>query len=212
MPPPGIHCETSDVTAMDTEYTVVGGGVVGLSVAWGLLKRGRSVRVLDGDDGSFRASRGNFGLVWVQSKGLSQPAYARWSKRAAKAWRGFADELSDASGLDVALAQDGGYDLHFDERTLAETVAKYERLKAALDGDYPFEVLGANALRREEPAIGPQVTGAILHHEDGHVNPLKLLRALAFDVRRLGAQVLTGREVSGFEHRDGEFRCAGRCW
>lgn len=206
MPPPGTHCETSDVTAMDTEYTVVGGGVVGLSVAWGLLKRGRSVRVLDGDDGSFRASRGNFGLVWVQSKGLSQPAYARWSKRAAKAWRGFADELSDASGLDVALAQDGGYDLHFDERTLAETVAKYERLKAELDGDYPFEVLGANALRREEPAIGPQVTGAILHHEDGHVNPLKLLRALAFDVRRLGAQVLTGREVSGFEHRDGEFR------
>jgi glycine/D-amino acid oxidase-like deaminating enzyme len=191
---------------MDTEYTVVGGGVVGLSVAWGLLKRGRSVRVLDGDDGSFRASRGNFGLVWVQSKGLGAPDYARWSKRAAAAWGEFAAELEDASGLDVALVQDGGYDLHFDDQTLAETVEKYERLKAQLDGDYPFEVLGANALRREEPAIGPQVTGAILHHEDGHVNPLKLLKALAFDVRRLGAEVLTGRQVNAFEHRAGEFR------
>jgi glycine/D-amino acid oxidase-like deaminating enzyme len=191
---------------VETEYTVVGGGVVGLAIAWGLLKRGRRVRVLDGDDGSFRASRGNFGLVWVQSKGLDEPAYARWSKRAAAAWRDFADELQEASGIDVALLQDGGYDIHFDDQTLADTVEKYERLKVELDGDYPFEVLGANALRNEEPAIGPAVKGAILHHEDGHVNPLKLLKALAFDVRRLGAEVLTGRQVSAFEHRGGEFR------
>ncbi|MCR9114650.1 MAG: FAD-binding oxidoreductase, partial [Rhodobacteraceae bacterium] len=65
---------------MDTDYAIIGGGVVGLSVAWGLLKRGLSVTVLDGDDGSFRASRGNFGLVWVQSKGMNQPRYARWSQ------------------------------------------------------------------------------------------------------------------------------------
>ena len=58
---------------MQADYAIIGGGVVGLSIAWGLLKKGRSVLVLDGDDGSFRASRGNFGLVWVQSKGLSQP-------------------------------------------------------------------------------------------------------------------------------------------
>ncbi len=190
---------------MATDYTVVGGGVVGLSVAWGLLKRGQSVRVLDGGDGSFRASRGNFGLVWVQSKGMNEPAYARWSKRAAAAWREFADELEEGSGLDVSLVQDGGLDLHFSDETLAATVESYERLKAELDGDYPFEVLSANALRREEPAVGPEVTGAILHHEDGHVNPLKLLRALAIDVRRLGGEVLTGRQVTGFDHRDGEF-------
>jgi glycine/D-amino acid oxidase-like deaminating enzyme len=183
----------------------VGGGVVGLALAWGLLKRGRTVRVLDGDDGSFRASRGNFGLVWVQSKGLEEPAYARWSKRAAAGWRAFADELEEGSGVDVSLVQDGGYDIHFEEQSLVETVEKYEGLKAELGGDYPFEVLGANALRNEEPAIGPEVRGAILHHEDGHVNPLRLLKALAIDVRRLGAEVLTGRRVNAFDHRRGEF-------
>ncbi|HSG56041.1 MAG TPA: FAD-dependent oxidoreductase, partial [Paracoccaceae bacterium] len=51
---------------MQADYAIIGGGIVGLSVAWGLLRRGRRVIVLDGDDGSFRASRGNFGLVWVQ--------------------------------------------------------------------------------------------------------------------------------------------------
>jgi glycine/D-amino acid oxidase-like deaminating enzyme len=40
------------------------------------------------------------------------------------------------------------------------------------------------------------VVGAILHHQDGHANPLKLLMALAADVRRLGGRVVTGKTVT----------------
>ena len=98
---------------MDTDYAIIGGGVVGLSVAWGLLKRGLTVTVLDGDDGAFRASRGNFGLVWVQSKGMTQPRYARWSQQSAAIWAEFAAELGANTGQAVPLEQKGGYDLHF---------------------------------------------------------------------------------------------------
>jgi len=181
---------------METDYAIIGGGVVGLSVAWGLLRRGRTVTVLDGDDGSFRASRGNFGLVWVQSKGMNQPRYASWSQQSAAIWADFASEISSNTGKPVPLAQRGGYDLHFSEETLEATLAKYKKLKAQLDGNYPYEVLGHNALRKEEPHIGPKVVGAILHHQDGHANPLKLLMALAADVRRMGAYVLPGRTVT----------------
>lgn len=80
---------------MECDYAIIGGGVVGLSVAWGLLRRGRSVTVIDGDDAGLRASRGNFGLVWVQSKGMNQPRYAQWSQESAALWRGFADDLTD---------------------------------------------------------------------------------------------------------------------
>ncbi len=190
---------------MNSDYAIIGGGVVGLSIAWGLLKRGLTVTVIDGEDGSFRASRGNFGLVWVQSKGIDQPRYARWSQTSAAAWRGFADELADNTGHELGLEQRGGFDLHFCEETLAETVASYERLKAQLDGDYPYEVLGHNALRKEEPQIGPKVVGAILHHQDGHANPLKLLKALADDVRRLGGRVLNGKQVTSVT-QNGSFR------
>lgn len=188
---------------METDYAIIGGGVVGLSVAWGLLKRGLAVTVIDGDDGSFRASRGNFGLVWVQSKGMKQPAYARWSQRSAATWGAFAAELKEATGFDPELEQKGGYDLHFSDETLAETVARYEELKEKLGGDYPYEILGHNELRREEPEIGPKVAGAILHLQDGHANPLKLLKALAGDVRRLGGLVLTGKTVEDVSHKDG---------
>ena len=180
---------------MQSDYAIIGGGVVGLSVAWGLLKRGFTVTVIDGDDGSFRASLGNFGLVWVQSKGMNQPRYASWSQQSAAAWREFSDELSDNTGHDVGLEQNGGYDLHFSEEALEATVEKYEKLKAELGGNYPYEVLGHNALRKEEPTIGPKVVGAILHHQDGHANPLKLLKALADDVRKMGGRVIIGKHV-----------------
>ncbi|MHA7777936.1 NAD(P)/FAD-dependent oxidoreductase [Roseibium sp. M-1] len=194
---------------MESDYAIIGGGVVGLSVAWGLIQMGRSVTVIDGGDGSFRASRGNFGLVWVQSKGMNQPAYARWSQRSAAAWAGFAATLRDATGVDAALEQKGGYDFHFSDEALADTVAKYETLKAKLGGDYPYEVLGHNELRREEPEIGPKVVGAILHHQDGHANPLKLLRGLAAGVRSKGGSVLNGKTVETVVRNSSfEIRCS----
>jgi glycine/D-amino acid oxidase-like deaminating enzyme len=189
-----------------SDYAIIGGGVVGLSVAYGLLKRGKRVQVFDEGDHGFRASRGNFGLVWVQGKGLGAPDYARWTRRSAKAWRAFADELGAASGDDLALRQAGGYDFYFDEESLAARVAQYDVLKAELGGDYPFDVLGHNALKREESGIGAEVAGAILHREDGHVNPLKLLRALAGEVRRLGGIVRTDSKVVSSARSGGEFR------
>ncbi|MFN3937383.1 MAG: NAD(P)/FAD-dependent oxidoreductase [Gemmobacter sp.] len=189
---------------MEADYAIVGGGVVGLSLAWGLAGRGRRVVVIDGDDGSFRASRGNFGLVWVQGKGLNMPAYARWTLTSAGLWPDFAAELGQGPGADLHLRQEGGYDFFFSEAELDARARALAGLRDALGGDYPFEVLGSNALRREEPEIGPAVAGAILHHRDGHVNPLRLLRSLAADVRRRGAEVLSGETVVGVR-RNGAF-------
>ncbi len=180
---------------MDSDYAIIGGGVVGLSVAWGLLNRGHTVTVIDGDDTSHRASRGNFGLVWLQSKGINNPQYAIWSQKAVKAWGDFSSELEANTGHTIALEQNGGYDFHFSEQTLAAQVENYEKLKQQIGGDYPYEVLGHNELRKEEPEVGPDVVGAILHHQDGQANPLKLLKALADDVRRRGGRVLTGKTV-----------------
>ena len=194
---------------MDADYAIIGGGVVGLSIAWGLLLHGKRVIVLDGDDGAFRASRGNFGLVWVQSKGMNQPRYARWSQHSAAIWADFAATLGDETGRDVPLEQKGGYDFHFSEDTLQATVAKYEKLKEQLDGDYPYEVLGHNALRKEEPGIGPNVVGAILHHQDGHANPLRLLMALSAGVRQRCGTILTGKTVDEITKPDGfRVRCS----
>ncbi|MGD2173190.1 MAG: nopaline dehydrogenase, partial [Gammaproteobacteria bacterium] len=53
----------------DYDSLVIGGGLVGAALAAGIAGSGRRVAVFDGGDRDFRASRGNFGLVWVQGKG-----------------------------------------------------------------------------------------------------------------------------------------------
>ena len=52
-----------------SQTIVIGGGLLGMAVAYGLARLGQDVCVLDEGDTALRASRGNFGLLWVQSKG-----------------------------------------------------------------------------------------------------------------------------------------------
>ena len=65
---------------MSSDFIVIGGGLVGAAVSYGLRRTGASAIMLDEGDTAFRASRGNFGLVWVQSKGDGMHEYAAWSK------------------------------------------------------------------------------------------------------------------------------------
>lgn len=179
----------------ESDFAVIGGGIVGLSIAHGLLKLGKRVRVFDEGDVAYRASRGNFGLVWVQSKGLKEPAYSLWSRKSAAAYRGFADELEASSKLDLMLEQDGGYVMHMNEAELEADRLLYENLKTKLDGNFPYEVMGHNALKTEEPNIGPSVVGALYCREDGHLNPLRLLQSLVVAVKTLGGDIQTASKV-----------------
>jgi len=89
----------------DYHVAVVGGGLLGSAIAWGLGRLGKKVVVLDEGDIAKRASRANFALVWVQSKGLGMPAYTAWTVRASEAWGQLAAELEDQTGLDVACSR-----------------------------------------------------------------------------------------------------------
>lgn len=188
---------------MAHDWAIIGGGVVGLSVAYGLARRGRRVLVLDGSDRDFRASRGNFGLIWVQGKGAENPAYARWTRLSAALWPGFAAGLTEATGTDLHLQQRGGYEFCLNDAELEARAQRYAALKAELGGDYPYEIWDHARLKRAEPAIGPKVAGALFHPEDGHVNPLLLLRSLASEVRRLGGTVVNGVTITDARQADG---------
>ncbi len=198
----------------EIDTLVIGGGVVGLSLAYGLARAGDRVRLLDEGDDAYRAARGNFGLVWVQGKGLGRPAYARWSMGSAARWPAFAAELAERTGVDVELRQPGGLALGLDEQELDARMAQLEGLRQQLGGAYPFERLGATDLRRLVPHIGPQVAGAVLCPLDGHASPLRLLRALVQGFGQLGGTLTPGVQVDTIEHRDGGFHvgAAGQTW
>lgn len=196
-----------------TEIAIVGGGLVGMAIAYGLQRQGRQVTVFDEGDIAFRASRGNFGLIWVQGKGVEMPDYARWTRRSASLWPDLADDLEAETGTELERAQRGGLDICLTEDDLAARTARLEGLRQALGGDYPFEALGANSLRRMVPEIGPTVAGAIYCPEDGHVNPLYLLRALVGAFLGRGGRIENGGAVRSVSPRDAGFALDnGRIW
>jgi len=176
-----------DTIHEETEIAVIGGGLVGAAIAWGLGHAGKRVTILDEGDNAFRASRGNFALIWVQSKGLGMAPYSAWSVRSSNAWGRLAAALQDETGIDVAHQRPGGLMLSLSEDELARRVAQMRRLHNQPEMiPYPYEVLDHAATRALLPEIGPQVAGSIYCPLDGHVNSLKLFRALHASVSARG--------------------------
>jgi glycine/D-amino acid oxidase-like deaminating enzyme len=175
--------------------TVVGGGLIGAAVAYGAARAGMSVRVLDQGDVAFRASRGNFGLVWVQSKGGTLPRYARWSRDAVKLWPTLQQELLELTGVDASLRQPGGFWIGFSDADMRARFDLLEGLNRTV-GEIPFQIMDPSELRRYLPGIGPAVAGGSFCPLDGHANPLMLLQGLHAGLRHKGAEVITGVNVA----------------
>jgi glycine/D-amino acid oxidase-like deaminating enzyme len=189
------------------DVAVVGGGLVGAATSWGLAREGLRVALLDEGDRAVRASRGNFALVWVQSKGLGLAPYANWSVRSSNAWRSFADLLKQETGVDVSFQRPGGLHLALSERELEARVDYLKRLHAQPGiVEYQTEILDHDEVAKIEPDIGPEVVGASYCPLDGHVNSLRLFRTLHAAINARGVTYLPSHRVENIMREGGEFR------
>jgi glycine/D-amino acid oxidase-like deaminating enzyme len=182
------------MAAWDT--VVIGGGLVGAALAWGLARAGVRVAVLDEGDLAFRASRGNFGLVWVQSKGDGMPDYAVWTRRSADIWPDLAAALAEETGIDTGYSKPGGLHFFFSDAEMDERrhlLARMHNLPGI--ADYGAKLIDRQEVLELAPDIGPDVLGASWSPHDGHVNPLRLLRALHAGMAGRGARYLSGHRV-----------------
>jgi glycine/D-amino acid oxidase-like deaminating enzyme len=201
--------EGSGQPRADYDVAVVGGGLVGAATAWGLAREGCRVALLDEGDRAVRASRGNFALVWVQSKGLGLAAYAGWTVRSSEAWAGFAAALKDETGLDVCFQRPGGFHLALSERELearANTLKRLHNQPGIVD--YRTEILGHGQVAKMLPDIGREVVGASYCPLDGHVNSLRLFRALHTAIHARGVRYLPSHRVESIAREGGAFRVA----
>lgn len=201
---------TTTQGASVADVCLIGGGLVGMAVALGLQRNGSRVAVLDEGDVAVRASRGNFGLVWVQGKGDTLPEYADITRLSARLWPTLAASLQDATGIDVQLQQRGGLYLCLTEQELDARARMLEKMHEAAGGDYPYEKLDLKQVREKIPEVGDTVAGATWCPEDGHVNPLLLLRAMTERFKALGGIIDNAGRVETVEPHPAGFRIRAR--
>jgi hydrogen cyanide synthase HcnC len=201
-----VH-DRSSPTPSDFDVAVIGGGLMGSAIAWGLARAGSRTAVLDEGDIAYRASRGNFALVWVHSKGLGLAPYSAWTMRSSNAWADFADQLKAQTGIDVAFQRPGGFHLALSQSEFESRAGMMERLQTQPGMQrFDYEMVDRERVKEALPQIGPEVVGASYSRFDGDCNSLKLFRALNTGMQQLGVTYLPERRVESIVHEGGEFR------
>ena len=185
---------------------VIGGGLVGSAIAYGLVRARLRVALLDEGDVAFRASRGNFGLVWVQSKGDDAPHYQRWTRLSADEWPALAAELEAKTGIAVGHQRPGGVHLCLGEAEIEVRHAMMERMRIQSGNlGFDYRMLDHRELTNMLPALGPAVSGASWTPYDGHANPLNLLHAPHKGFAENGGRYLPNSTVSEARATPGDF-------
>ena len=186
------------------DVIVVGGGIVGLTVAWRAAQRGLRTVVLERDRLGGGASGVAAGMLAPISEAeFANPALLALGLEAAAAWPAFAAELEQASGTTALLRRSG---------TLL--LARDRDEGEALDREHAFRVahglrverLLPSAARRLEPALAPTIRLALLVPDDHAADPRALVHALAIAARAAGAELREQAEVGAV--RDGSVELA----
>jgi len=185
------------------EHLIVGGGVIGLSLAFELLERGRSVLVLERDEPGRGASDVAAGMLAPVSEADTGPdEVVGLGQESLRRYPDFVKRVERASGVDCAYRTDGmiWVATNRDER------AELEHVEGTLLGKgLEARRLGAAEVLDREPHLSPRVTGGLLVSGDHQVDPRALARSLVAAIRALGGRIDSGCTVERIDE-DGEVR------
>ena len=161
---------------MNSEILIIGGGVIGLVVARELHKRGVGritlvERGVCGEESSWAAG----GMLGPQAEADEGGAFFDICSASRDLYPALAAELLDETGIDIELDRSGTLYLAFTDDDVIEL---HERFKWQRKSGLPVEHLSAEAARRMEPFISPDVRGALFFPNDWQVDNRKLLAAL----------------------------------
>lgn len=184
------------------DAVVIGGGLIGTAVAFGLQRMGLSTVLLDEGDIAYRAARGNFGLVWLQSKGGDSPAYVSWTRRSVDAWPQFAADLLALTGIDVGYRRPGGFHLCLSAKEIEKRSELVRRIYDHQPADAKTVMVDAATVKARIEGLGDAVLGASYNPLDGDCHSLALFRALHEGYRLAGGTHRSGTPAQAIR-RDG---------
>ncbi len=159
------------------KVAIVGGGVMGCATALALAARGADAVVLERAVPGAEASSAAAGILGAQAElhGPSRERSAPLFARAREAWGPWAQELREASGIDVGYRVSGVLRVAFSDAERAELARDVAWQQSR---GLAASLLDAAAAREIEPQLAPATLAAAYFADDGQVDPPALLRAL----------------------------------
>jgi glycine oxidase len=180
---------------------IIGGGVIGLGIAWRLASRA-AVTVLDRGAAGAGASHAAAGMLAAccEAEPGEEDLVALGRESQAR-WPAFADELGRASGIDVELRREGTLVLALTADDQADIGHRLEFQQHKLD--LPLQWLSTADTRAREPHLAGKIAGAVFSPEDHQVDNRKLVQALRVAAERAGVAIHEHRPVKDISWRGG---------
>jgi len=179
------------------DVVVVGAGVVGLSVAYAMARRGASVAVLDRREPGREASWAGAGLLPAQGDPERRPSHPTLQLRAwsAELYPEWSEALREETGIDNGYRRTGGVDVartEAEEHALRTTAGRWRVEGIAAERLAPAD------LARIEPALADDLRAVYFLPDRAQVRNPWHLRAMAEAVARRGGVVSGHRPAEGF--------------
>ena len=172
------------------DIIVIGGGIIGASIAWHLVKAGAKVRLVAERPGGVATPTS---FAWINASWGNPEPYFRLRSRSMVEWSRLA---RDVPGVQLAWCGSLCWDLPRDE------LVTYAREHA--EWGYDIREVTAEEARTIEPSVR-EIPDLALHvREEGVAEPVAATLALIESARQIGLEVLEGVTVTGLEERSGK--------
>ena len=181
------------------DILIIGGGVIGLSLAWDLAQHGQSVRVIDRGEPGKEASWAGAGILppaswkaalhpYDQLRALSNDLHPKW-----------APALAQQTGIDTGYRRCGGIYL---ARTPGEAASLIAWAGTAAEEGIEIRRLCNSEL--EGSGVRSQILASYLLPQEAQLRNPRHLQALRLACERLGVVITAGSEALDFDIRDSQ--------
>lgn len=190
---------------MRTEILIIGGGVIGLSIAYKLRLTGsKDIAVVERGTLGREASWAAAGMLGVQAESDSPGAFMDLCRRSLALYPEFIENLTAETDIDPELDRTGTLKLAFTESEMADL---QKRAGWQRDLGLRVEQISATDVRKAEPFVSPNVAAGLFFPDDWQIDNRKLLFALRRYLEANGVEIMENTEAASVVIENG--RAAG---
>jgi len=179
---------------------IIGGGIIGCSIAVELARAGARVLLLERDRIGCEASGEAAGMLAPQAEGVVPGPFLDLCLKSRAMFGSLHQMLKEETGIDIEYVRSGILSLLLTEE---DEVHGKRLLEEQRGRGLKVEWWDRQQVLEAEPHVTPETRGALHLPDDHQVQNARMVRALALLAARLGVQIIEGSPATGLvRHRD----------